>query len=51
MSALRKQGKVGIHVTKTKQCFLIGHYPENVQAGNASQTVQALAEYLIKAGY
>jgi profilin len=48
---LRKQGKTGIHVTKTKQCFLVGHYGENGVAGNAAQTVEALADYLTKAGY
>jgi profilin len=45
------QGRTGIVIVKTKQAILIGHYPENVQAGNATQTVEALADYLIKVGY
>jgi len=44
-------GRNGIVIVKTKQAVLIGHYPENVQAGNAAQTVEALADYLIKVGY
>ncbi|KAK7747763.1 profilin, required for normal timing of actin polymerization in response to thermal stress [Diatrype stigma] len=46
-----RQGKTGIVVVKTKQAILVGHYPEHVQAGNAAQTVEALADYLIKVGY
>lgn len=44
-------GRTGIVVVKTKQAVLVGHYGENVQAGNAAQTVEALADYLIKVGY
>lgn len=36
---------------QTKQAILIGHYNEKMQAGNATQTVEALADYLIKQGY
>ncbi|KAK4112294.1 Profilin/allergen [Canariomyces notabilis] len=46
-----RQGKTGICIVRTKQAILIGHYGENVQAGNATQTVEALADYLIGAGY
>jgi profilin len=45
------QGKNGIVVVKTKQAVLVGHYGENVQAGNAAQTVEQLADYLINTGY
>jgi profilin len=45
------QGKNGICIVKTTQAILIGHYGENVQAGNATQTVEALADYLRKVGY
>jgi profilin len=45
------QGKTGICIVKTKQAILVGHYGENVQAGNATQTVEALADYLTNAGY
>ncbi|ORY63206.1 profilin [Pseudomassariella vexata] len=44
-------GKTGIVVVKTKQAVLVAHYGENVQPGNAVQTVEALADYLIKVGY
>lgn len=46
-----RQGRTGICIVKTKQAILIGHYGENVQAGNATQTVEALADYLIGVGY
>lgn len=45
------QGKTGVCIAKTKQAILIGHHGENTLAGNASQTVEALADYLIKNGY
>ncbi|KAK3318425.1 profilin, partial [Apodospora peruviana] len=46
-----RKGRTGIIIVKTGQAILIGHYGENVQAGNATQTVEALADYLVKAGY
>ncbi|KAK4126239.1 Profilin/allergen [Parathielavia appendiculata] len=46
-----RKEKTGICIVKTKQTILIGHYGENVQAGNATQTVEALADYLINVGY
>ncbi|KAL2159912.1 hypothetical protein VTH06DRAFT_2045 [Thermothelomyces fergusii] len=46
-----RQGKSGVCIVKTNQAIIIGHYGENVQAGNATQTVQALADYLAKSGY
>lgn len=45
------QGRTGILVVKTKQAVLVGHYGEGAQAGNSAQTVEALADYLIKVGY
>ena len=45
------QGRTGIMAVKTKQAVLVGHYGEGIQAGNAAQTVEALADDLIKAGY
>ncbi|KAK6067798.1 profilin [Seiridium cupressi] len=50
-SVYLRQGRTGVVVVKTKQAYLVGHYGENVQAGNATQTVEALADYLIKVGY
>lgn len=46
-----EQGKSGIVICKTTQAILIAHYGENVQAGNAAQTVETLADYLVKLGY
>jgi len=46
-----RQGKTGISIVKTKQAILVAHYGEGTQAGNAAQVVEALADYLIKAGY
>ncbi|KAI0175925.1 profilin [Hypoxylon sp. FL1284] len=46
-----RQGRTGVCVVKTKQAIIVGHYGENVSAGNATQTVEALADYLIKVGY
>lgn len=47
----RPQGKEGLVIVKTKQALLIGHYPENVQPGQAATTVEKLADYLIGVGY
>lgn len=38
-------------IAKTKQAIIISHYGENVVAGNAAQTVETLADYLIGVGY
>ncbi|CZR63898.1 probable profilin [Phialocephala subalpina] len=46
-----RQGKEGIVIVKTTQAILIGHYPENVQAGNAAVVVEKLADYLVGLGY
>ncbi|KAI1335440.1 profilin [Xylariaceae sp. FL0016] len=50
-SVYGRQGRTGICVVKTKQAALVAHYGEQQQVGNATQTVEALADYLIKAGY
>ncbi|KAK3323926.1 profilin [Cercophora scortea] len=46
-----RHGRTGIIVVKTKQAILVAHYGESQIAGNSTQTVEALADYLIKAGY
>ncbi|KAI1766211.1 Profilin/allergen [Hypoxylon sp. FL1150] len=46
-----RQGRTGICVVKTKQAIIVGHYGEQQVVGNATQTVEALADYLIKVGY
>ncbi|KAI1779757.1 Profilin/allergen [Hypoxylon cercidicola] len=50
-SVYGRQGRTGICVVKTKQAIIIGHYGEAQTVGNSTQTVEALADYLIKAGY
>ncbi|KAI1210023.1 Profilin/allergen [Annulohypoxylon truncatum] len=50
-SVYARQGRTGVVVVKTKQAILIGHYGETHIAGNAAQTTEALADYLIKVGY
>jgi profilin len=47
----KPQGKEGLCIAKSKQAILIGHHGEHAQAGNATQTVQALADYLVGVGY
>ncbi|KAK3903902.1 profilin [Staphylotrichum tortipilum] len=46
-----RKGKEGVCIFKTTQAILIGHHGENAIAGNATQTVSALADYLKKQGY
>ncbi|CAK7232923.1 profilin, required for normal timing of actin polymerization in response to thermal stress [Sporothrix bragantina] len=49
--AMIRKGKTGVAIAKTKQAIIVGHYGENAQASNARSTVEALADYLRKAGY
>lgn len=46
-----KKGSAGCVCVKTKQAVLIGIYNENIQPGQAANTVEKLADYLIDAGY
>ncbi|XXG94423.1 profilin, required for normal timing of actin polymerization in response to thermal stress [Hypoxylon texense] len=46
-----RQGRTGIVVVKTKQAIIVGYYGEGKVVGSATQTVEALADYLIKVGY
>ncbi|KAI1394096.1 Profilin/allergen [Hypoxylon trugodes] len=50
-SLYARQGRTGIIAVKTKQAIIVGHHGEAQIAGNATQTTEALADYLIKAGY
>ena len=45
------QGRTGVVVVKTKQSILVGFYAEGGVAGNAAQTVESLADYMIGLGY
>ncbi|CAK3825491.1 Hypothetical predicted protein [Lecanosticta acicola] len=46
-----KKGKEGVIIVKTQQAILVTHYPENVQPGNATNTVEQLGDYLKSVGY
>lgn len=45
------QGKEGIIIVKTHQAILIAHYPETIQPGQATLTVENLGDYLMGVGY
>ena len=45
------QGKEGVVIVKTHQAILVAHYPETVQPGQATNTVEQLGDYLIGVGY
>ncbi|EFX03070.1 profilin [Grosmannia clavigera kw1407] len=49
--AIFRKGKEGIIMVKSKQAIVVGHYGEMQQPGNARSTVEALGDYLRKAGY
>lgn len=41
----------GVSIAKTKQAIVIGHHNKDQVAGNATTTVETLADYLIGQGY
>jgi profilin len=45
------QGREGVVIVKTTQAILVTHYPETVQPGAATNTVETLGDYLVKVGY
>jgi len=50
-NAHHSQGREGIVIVKTQQAILVTHYPETVQPGSATNTVEQLGDYLIGVGY
>lgn len=46
-----KQGRLGVAVAKTLQAIVVGHHGEAQVAGNATSTVEGLADYLIGQSY
>ncbi|KAH6688009.1 profilin [Plectosphaerella plurivora] len=46
-----RKGREGIAIAKTTQAILLGHHGETAIAGNASQAVQKLADYLVSLQY
>lgn len=51
LTTLCTQGREGVVIVKTTQAILVTHYPETVQPGVAANTVEQLADYLVKVGY
>lgn len=51
MLTIDSKGKENIIIAKTGKALLVAHAPATVQAGNAVNTVEQLADYLKKAGY
>ena len=50
-SIYARSGRLGVAVAKTKQAIVVGHHGEAQVAGNATSTVETLADYLIGQGY
>ncbi|KAH7192473.1 profilin [Fusarium flagelliforme] len=50
-SIYARSGRRGVAIAKTTQAIVVGHHGEAQVAGNASSTVEGLADYLIKSGY
>lgn len=50
-SVYGKKGKEGIVIVKTQQAILVAHYPETIQPGQATNTVEQLGDYLTSVGY
>lgn len=46
-----QQGREGLVVSKSKQAILIGYHGESGVAGNATQVVESLKDYLVGQGY
>ncbi|KAK3709823.1 profilin, required for normal timing of actin polymerization in response to thermal stress [Vermiconidia calcicola] len=46
-----KKGREGVVIVKTAQAILVTHYPEDIQPGAAANTVEQLADYLLKVGF
>ncbi|KAK3294896.1 profilin [Chaetomium fimeti] len=50
-SAYARQGRTGVCISTTKQAIIITWHNDTGVAGNATQTTQKLADYLIGQGY
>ncbi|KAJ2978670.1 hypothetical protein NQ176_g3684 [Zarea fungicola] len=50
-SIYARSGRNGVAIAKTKQAIVVGVHGETQVAGNASSTVEGLADYLIGQGY
>ncbi|KAM0431746.1 hypothetical protein ACHAPT_004996 [Fusarium lateritium] len=50
-SLYARSGRLGVAVAKTVQAIVVGHHGEQQVAGNATSTVEGLADYLIGLQY
>ncbi|KAL4723425.1 profilin, required for normal timing of actin polymerization in response to thermal stress [Fusarium chlamydosporum] len=50
-SIYARSGRAGVAIAKTNQAIVVGHHGEAQIAGNATSTVEGLADYLIGQGY
>ncbi|KAM3087626.1 profilin [Clarireedia jacksonii] len=46
-----RKDKDGLVIAKTAQAIIVARYADPMIAGNTAETVQKLADYLIKSGY
>ncbi|EFA83340.1 profilin II [Heterostelium album PN500] len=46
-----KKGSTGLVCVKTLKSILVGYYNETQQPGNATNTIEKLADYLIENGF
>ncbi|KAJ4390745.1 profilin, required for normal timing of actin polymerization in response to thermal stress [Gnomoniopsis smithogilvyi] len=50
-SVYARKGREGIAIAKSKQAILVGHHGEQGVAGNTTQAVESLKDYLVGQGY
>ncbi|KAH6996396.1 profilin [Ilyonectria sp. MPI-CAGE-AT-0026] len=50
-SIYARKGREGVAIAKTTQAIVVAHHSEAQVAGSTTQTVEALADYLIGVGY
>lgn len=50
-SIYARKGREGVAIAKTTQAIVVAHHGEAQVAGSTTQTVEALADYLIGVGY
>ncbi|PSS00626.1 profilin [Coniella lustricola] len=50
-SVYARKGREGLVISKSKQAILIGHHGEAGVAGNATQVVESLKDYLVGLNY
>lgn len=46
-----KKGATGFCAVKTRTCVVVGYYSEQIQPGNAANTIECLADYLLECDF